>query len=612
MNFNNPARICFFSCIILLSIITFFAYFNSLFNNFAFDDIQIIRENIFIKNIKNILEVFNPTTYSTKFNEFSFRPIATISYILTSFFWKNNPLGFHLSNIIFHIFNVILVFLLARKFFKNDIYSFISAIIFALSPIISETIFCASYNEDIFSCLFLLLAFLSYLKNSRLSFIFCSIFLFLSLLSKEVALIFPLLIIFYELLFTNSIEKIDESFFKRKLSVFKSKFKYYLLILIVIIIYSILRFALFHNSSHIESQSSSHLFERIIYIPYNIFKYIKMTLFPLNLNADYIFSYPSNFFEIENIFALLTLIFIFLITFFFYKVNKPITFGIIWFLISLLPVLNIIIIYNPIAERYLYIPIIGFAIFISGLLSLIPDKKNEKYIFPVIIIKSALILVILSFYSIILFGRANDWKDDEHLWKQTIKVSPKSYKAYNGIGLIYLEKKDFNNAKECFEKSISINGKFSTSYNNLGCFYFELNQNDKAIDCFKKSIEIAPDENIGYTNLGIVYNRLEMYDDALLQFKKSFDINPYFDRALFNAGIAFYAKKDYKWAEFCFIKTIESNSGFIEAFVNLGGVYAKTGRLQDAIFVWEKGLEISPNDQKLLNNLEKAKKRLYK
>jgi len=584
---------------ILIAVITFFVYSGSLFNDFVFDDISILKDNVFIKDIRNIKDLFNPEAYLTKYSEFSYRPIATLSYFINAFIWKSNPLGFHLSNILLHILNVFLVFIIANKFFKNKLFSFIAAMIFALHPAISETVFCATYNEDLFCCFFYLLGFLIYIRNPKFGFILTSLMFFLALMSKEMALIFPVIIIAYELFFKLGEEK---NIFKKIVNILKDKKFYCIGFILVIAVFIILRFKIFYQVSHIETKSMDNLFLRIIYIPYSIFQFVKITFFPVFLCADYSFTYPASFFDIENIIALIVFTGLIVLTVYTFFVKKIISFGITWFLLTLIPVVNIILIYNPVAERYLYLPSVGFAIALAGVFTLFDFDKENVLRKISISLKAVIILFILISFSIIVFLRAGDWKDQNCLWLSVEKVNPKSSLANNGLGLFYHERGEYDKAETYYKKAIQLNNKFADSYNNLACLYEVTGKNDFAVKYYKLAIESDPVSMISYLNLASLYSRLGKLDESLIYYKKALEINPNSDLVLFELGVFYDKKKMIDDAVYFYKKTIEVNPFNFKAYNNLGIIYAKLGKLDEAINVWNTGLKYSPEDNKILKN----------
>jgi protein O-mannosyl-transferase len=575
---SDKKLIIFFT--IVLAVITFTIYFNSLSNKFVFDDKVIISENNFIKNISNIKNLFVPKEYFAQTNEFSYRPIATISYFINYFIWKNNPYGFHLSNIVFHIFNVLLIFFISNKIFKKEVYSFIAAIIFAVHPAISETVLCASYNEDLLACFFFLLAFLIYLNNNKNSLFLSSLFFFIALLSKEMALTFPVIIFVYELIFSEENKKNKMTISKKISNFFRNKKNYIFSYCLTVLLFLLLRFIIFNNPSHLESDSGSNIFERLIFIPYNLLQFIKIIFVPVNLSADYYFSYPQSFFNLENIVSYILFISILISLYFIYRYNKIITFGILWFLLTLLPVLNIILIYNPVAERYLYIPAVGFSFIIAGIFSIYePRIENRNFKFSYII-KCILIISIFIFYSTILNSRIKDWKDDEHLWNNTIKVNPKSYFAYNELGLQYFKKGEIEKSIDMFEKAKIIKPEFDVTYYNLGSVYFSQNRFDNAIINFKKAIDLNDKNPLYFNNLGSSYFQLNNFEEAVKQYQKAVELNSNFIDALKN---------------------------LIISYKKLGQIYKNQGKYKEATEIWNSALQILPDDQELIENINETK-----
>jgi len=122
--------------IILIVLSVMLIYANSLKNSFVWDDAIVIAENSFVKSWKNFPAIFSKA-YLTPFSqieylginsagsgETSYRPVVTLSYFIDYSIWKLNPFGYHLTNILLHIFNVILLFFLAGLITKNRIIMF--------------------------------------------------------------------------------------------------------------------------------------------------------------------------------------------------------------------------------------------------------------------------------------------------------------------------------------------------------------------------------------------------------------------------------------------------------------------------------------------------------
>ncbi len=114
--------------------------------------------------------------------------------------------------------------------------------------------------------------------------------------------------------------------------------------------------------------------QRIIYLPGHLFDFVKLALFPHPLSADYVFAYPPSFWDASNLLGFAVVAGLVAAGFVVYRHSKAISFGIGWFFITLLPVANLVSIYNPIAERYLYIPIVGLCLVVPTLFSILAGK----------------------------------------------------------------------------------------------------------------------------------------------------------------------------------------------------------------------------------------------
>jgi len=361
---------------------------------------------------------------------------------------------------------------------------------------------------------------------------------------------------------------------KRFVNTIQSKIFYYLGFMAVSLFYLFLRFHVFYNQKELTAHSYGSFFDRIIFLPQHIVEYLKIVLFPLNLSAHYVFSYPNSYFAISNIIAFLVMAGLIVTSFFTLKKSKGIFFGIWWFLITLFPVSNIIEIFNPLAERYLYLPLVGFcfvlSIFISGILDRILAPKINKFT----VLKLLSVAAILIFYSAVTISRNYDWKDNFTLFSKTLENSPNSPIAHGGLGTAYQQQ-----------------GKY-----------------DEAIREFKKAIELMPRHYKAHNSLAYAYEMQGFVEQAIYHYKKVVEINPNYVDAYYNLANIFTKHRLLAQAATAYKKVIKLEPNDYVARNNLGVVYAMQGKLSQAIQVWEKVLEIDPQNQNASENIEKARK----
>ena len=230
-------------------------YINMLSNGFVFDDMYTIVHNDHIKDFgKSFPAFFNLDYFKIAQSEVSYRPVATLSYFMIYNLFNLNPLAFHLFSLLLHILNVIWVYLLVDLIQRNKTSAMIAALVFACHPVLTEAVNCISYNEDLFATFFYLLALVLYIKattNDKPSHIpiyfFALISFFLALLSKEMAITLPVMILLYNVTLSESAG--TNGFIKQSIATIAKQKSYYLGLALVALVYLALRFKILVNPS---------------------------------------------------------------------------------------------------------------------------------------------------------------------------------------------------------------------------------------------------------------------------------------------------------------------------------------------------------------------------
>ena len=565
--------------VLVLMLLCLVVYYNSLSNGFVYDDYGSIVENRYIKQPgKFFAALFNQSYFKMAGLEASYRPVASLSYLLIYAIAELDPFYYHLTSLLLHALNAILVYGLANFILQNRLSALISGCLFACHPVLSEAVNCIDFNDDLLTGFFYLLALLFYIRIKAEDVKFnigaygLSLFFYLlGLLSKEMAITLPAIILLYDLILRDADR--DPPTFQRLLNILKKRATFYCGYMAVTLFYLFLRFFLFHNPGESLKSSYGSLFERIIYLPGHIFSFIRLIVFPTNLTADYVFSYPDRFFDSMNLIGFAVVMGLAGTSFFIYRYSKEIFFGIWWCFITLLPVSNLIGIYHPLAERYLYLPLIGFClvvpVIIYGLagrfINQPPAAKKVSLI---------LILVILSVYSTATILRNPDWQSNFSLWSKTVQTSPNSLVARGGLGLAYQERRMLDAAQEQFEIALRLYPGHSKSYYNLGVVYHQKGDLKRSMEYFTRSVALNPESIRGHYNLGSLYAKQGLWDMAIRHYTKVIELDP----------------ED------------------IEARYNLGMAYAMQHQLKRAMSEWEKVLQLDPRHTGARNNLEKAKR----
>jgi len=172
---NNPPGINRTVLYIILAVISFAVYANSLQNEFVFDDESVVQGDPTIMDLSNIPKFFTGEMGFHKVIGAYYRPVVSSSYAIDYAIWEFNPVGFHLTNILMHVINVLLFFTLLRLMFEKSVSPYkdyiilIASLIFAVHPIHTEVVAWVSGRTDGLACTFFFAAFIYYLKYSKLT-----------------------------------------------------------------------------------------------------------------------------------------------------------------------------------------------------------------------------------------------------------------------------------------------------------------------------------------------------------------------------------------------------------------------------------------------------------
>ncbi|MBU1000779.1 tetratricopeptide repeat protein [Patescibacteria group bacterium] len=481
-----------FSLLFLLALVLI-VYGNSLNNSFLSDDLAEIVQN---PNIGNFNDIFS----------------HGIGYIRPFLYWvvfqigEFNPALFRSINIFFHLGSVFLVYTLFNLLYSKRL-SFLVACLFAVHPAISETVVWISGGMYTQYGFFFLLSFVLYLSSrERISLYWLSVTAyFLSFMSHPqmplaLFLIFPL--------FEGTFGNLKKNWFKMLP---------YFLVALVFLLITLSALPERQTALQTTHYQQGGMDNPLITVPVSITSYFELTLFPKTLTL-----YHSELSFGKTEFAgrfLITLAF-FATLAISYRKNKFIFFWLSFFLITLLPTLNPFRLNWLVAERYLYIPIIGILAIVGlGFDKLISSAKLRQTGY----ILFAITIILFSLRTVV---RNTDWKNQDNLWIATGKTSPSSPNTHNNLGDVYGRQGDKLAALQEFQKAIELKPDYGDAYHNLANTYGELGQLDKALENYQNALKFNPNLWQSYQNTAAVYFEQKKYDLALLNFQKAVQMNP--------------------------------------------------------------------------------------
>ncbi len=557
--------------LVILALLSAAVFANTLANDFVWDDNFLIVKNYSLRDVRNIPLFFTghygdslPPSTAHK----GFRPIVTSSFALDYLIWGLNPRGYHLTNLLLHVINVLLVYWLvsilaasylskrsADGFARNGSRSlaFITAFFFALHPIHTESVSYIKNRSDLFAFLFIILALLFFHlwlnrhQKRRIIFYAMSLSCFvLALGAKAMALSLPLILLLYLICFSR-----DRSFGKKILAT--------LPFLGLIPLYLWFREAVLPTADPGRIPFDLTIWSHLGAVLKTLGWYLKMLLAPVNLNADHVFLPPYSLLEAGVLWSAAALLLTGLALLIAMKHSRLVFFGLGWIMISLIPVSNIVYLYSrPMAEQRLYIPSLGFCLLLAlGIQRLFLIKNRYFRIKKVPWIPYAAILIIGTFYAVATVQRNFVWHDWLTLFSDSVAASPDSARVRNNFGLALAEKGLYEQARRQFEAALQLYPDFAEARNNLGTACLDQGKIDEAITHFQASLGLDPEYAMAHKNLGVAWREKGDVDKALSHFRTALGLRPAFPAAHFHLGLALLEKKDYDRARHHFRRALE-------------------------------------------------------
>ncbi|MDD5005476.1 MAG: tetratricopeptide repeat protein [Candidatus Omnitrophica bacterium] len=475
MKFKNISN---YILIIILCAVSFAIYINSLNGDFLIDDQTTILNNGQIKDLK---------IYLVKYFKIRVGAFYELIRVLNWHISGDNPFSYHLFNVLAHSGCVILIFILCNVLFNNKALSFLSSLIFAVHPIHTEAVSWISGGNYVFSSLFFITAFIFYIKSDRSLFnLTLSIIAFsLCLLSGNTVATLPIMFILYDI------------FFRQKNIGNAGLTGFRILVLCLVMAIAVIFVGIFfvtkNNFMHIIFYFRG--FGYLIVAAKAFVYYLKILYLPLHLGLYHPFAFdvvniqsisPTLFLSIA---ILITAVVLFLK---YRRTFKPLSFGIMWFLVTYAPYSNIIPICNIISERYLYLPSVGSSVVIAALFLKVWEiiNRNVQYRTSLRFLCIAVITLFLGSYSTLTMKRNYEYNNIISYWQSNINNFKDGYIVYNNLAGTYYQMGNLHNAIAYCWINLMINPNQPYVWCNLGKVYTDLGDYNAAQFCYKEALKV--------------------------------------------------------------------------------------------------------------------------
>jgi tetratricopeptide (TPR) repeat protein len=529
--------------------------------------------------------------FTTGFASF-WHPLTWLSLMLDRQLFGDSPAGFHITNLILHIANTLLLFMVLKKMTGALWQSAFVAALFALHPLHVESVAWISERKDVLSTFFWLLTMAAYVKyaagqtqrSAPTIWYLASILLFaLGLMAKPMLVTLPFVFLLLDYWPLDRIK-----YFNRQ-NIYRLVFEK-IPFIVLSIISSVIAFLAQQSSSSIPPFALFPLKFRITNAFISYVKYIEKLFLPNGLAAFY----PHPFENVSVVHAVISAAVLLAVTILvlrFAKNHRYLVTGWFWYLGTLVPVIGLIQVGSfAMADRYTYITLTGLFIIIAwGLPELLAKSPQRKITLGVSMV------IILTVSGICAHRQVSFWNNSFTLFSHANEVTQNNYLAHNNLGVAYAKLGRYTEAIKSYMQAIKLEPDYALAYNNLGVAYSSLGRYTEAIEVFEQAIKIKPDYADAYYNLGIAYAALGRWSEAIDAYKQAIKIKPNLVESYTNLGVAYGNLGRLPDAIDAFEQAIRIKPDLAEAHYNLGYAYGNLGRGAEAIEAYKQAIKIKPD-----------------
>ncbi len=520
---------------LFIFIVALFAFLPSLDNGFVdWDEKDLLLENPLVQEqpFSNIKEIFTTAT------EGRYYPLTMLVYQVEYFFFRSQPLGYHIVDLFLHLINVALVFMLLGLLGLNATVVFLTTLFFAIHPMQVESVAWAASLKDVLFVCFYLLAMIFYVKGKRdftsgcVSQACVAIFFLLALCAKSMAVTLPAVLLLIDVYFDK---KLTFQKFAQKIPLF-----------ILAFMFSMVAIKAAEGIAGFPLTKVFSVFDRVLLSSLALCVYIAKIFVPLRLSCLYPFPKPWEGLGPWDLYLSLVAVAGFMFLFVHKKgCWQKGRLAFLFFLVTLLPVLHLVEVNTSfIYERFVYLPSIGFFLLLAIAWEAAMNHWGKR--FPAVRYGVKILLVgFVGFLWIATFTRCLVWKNSLTLWDDAVSKFPQSVSARISRGNALSARGQQTLAFIDFDVAVAIRPTSALAYFNRAGMYANVYKNyERAIEDYTSALQHPFNDPTmrakTYLNRGLVYTFQRRFDLALQDYEKVVNLEPQNKIVRLNRAIVYY------------------------------------------------------------------------
>jgi protein O-mannosyl-transferase len=521
----------------------------------------------------------------------NWHPLTWLSHMADVQVFGLKPAGHHLTSVLLHAANAVLLFLILNAMTGALWRSAVVAALFALHPLRVESVVWVSERKDVLSAFFWMLTLWSYFKfqiTKSKSWYAAAVFSFAcGLMSKPMLVTLPFVLLL-----------LDYWPLRRRtgwgLVIEKAPF------FVLAAISSMVTFIVQRKGGSVSPLAALSLSARVSNALISYVRYLAKIFWPARLSVLY--PHPGHWpiWQIAGAALLLAAITAWVI--WRWREQPYLAVGWFWFLGMLAPAIGLVQVgIQSMADRYSYLPMVGISIMaVWGLSDALARRPGGRWILGTAGVMAIAACVVLTPLQV------RYWRDSDALFQHAIAATKDNYLAYNNLGFFLSNRGESEKAMHYYQSALQINPNYDEAHNNLGFTLAGLGRFQEATNEYIKALSLNPNLTEAHNNLGNALGSLGLNDAAIHEYQIALEEDPRHADAHNNYGIALAMHGHLDEAIAQFRLAILYKENYSSGHSDLGNALALKGDLPGAIEEYETCLRINPKDSQAHNNLANA------
>jgi tetratricopeptide (TPR) repeat protein len=593
---NKPWQIT--AVCVVLVLVTLVAYHGVRNNDFVdYDDHSYVVEN------PHIQQGFTTASIEwafTTFDQSNWHPFTWLSHMVDWSLYGNSPLGHHMTNVVLHTANSILLFLLLFYMTGYLGRSAVVAFLFALHPAHVESVAWISERKDVLCAFFFLTALLAYVwyvrRPSWKRYASVVIAFAFALMSKPMAVTLPFTLLLLDIWPLRRIIFTPETRAHWLPSFWKLCVEKWPLFMMSVLS-SVITFIAQHAGHSISALDALPLWVRILNAAISYCRYIRIMVWPYSLRAYYYYN-PNHTSVIAAVLSAIALILVTALCWHYRKAKPYCLAGWLWFLGTLVPVIGIVQVgEQAMAERYTYIPFIGLFI---AMVWLIGDAVANS---PKIkLVTQLLVVAVLAACAVKTNAQVKVWKDTVTLFSHVLQIDLRGDIPNSSMGLAYAKLGRFAEAQQYFERALVYHpfDSLTLSYSAYCIMQTVMQTHDPSyLPLAGQRLELAlrmdPEDRNALADRSLWFTLMGRPKDAETYSRKALAVRPDNISARLYLADALRAQDKLEQAVQEYRQVIALDPDNYSAYNNLGIIYDRQGFKREALKEFRLSLAFKPD-----------------